>query len=177
MNFILIGFKNSGKTTVGKSLAEKIHYSFVDIDHILKDLYQQQQTASLSVPEIYQALGEEGFRDLEYQALKSIQAITRTIISTGGGCVLREKNRALFKELGKTIYLQASKEELIRRQHKIHIPAFLDKEKHQDSFNHMYDIRKPLYESIADYTVDIDNKHAPAVVNSIMQQLGEKYHG
>ena len=173
MNLILIGFKNCGKSTVGHALANKLHCEFVDTDDVLKDLYSTEKGVQLSIPEIHQTEGEAQFRLWETRALDTLRTIDTTIVSTGGGVVLKSENIVLLKMLGKIIYLKANVEELLKRQNATRVPTYLDENNPVDSFMQMYNIRRPLYETAADYSVEINDKHAPVIVEEIIQKIFE----
>jgi len=105
----LIGYMGSGKTTVGKLLAAKLGYSFVDMDvHIEEKLFK-------SVSQIFAELGEEQFRLLERQSLYEVAKFDRVVISTGGGAPCFFDNMGYMNEQGMTVYLKLSPEELAER--------------------------------------------------------------
>ena len=81
MNIYLIGMPGTGKTTIGKLLAKKLSYEFVDLDH------QIEKDALMFIDEIFEQYGEKFFRELETKALKEVSTGTNKIISTGGGIV------------------------------------------------------------------------------------------
>lgn len=171
MNIVLIGFKNCGKSTVGRALANKFHCPFLDTDKILLELYHTQHNVWLSIPEIHQQIGEMTFRMWEARVVENLSGTDNTIIATGGGVVLNTQNVDRLKQIGKIIYLKASPSELLKRQQATRIPSFLDQQKPIESFMQMYTLRSPLYERAADYSIDVDNKHAAEVVDKIMQQV------
>lgn len=98
----LIGFMGAGKSSVGKKLAQSLHYRFVDLDVLIE---KQQKK---SIPAIFEKEGEEGFRKIEQQALFSLKDETDIVIATGGGCPAFEKNIQWMNTNGKTIYLKCS---------------------------------------------------------------------
>lgn len=105
----LIGYMGSGKTTVGKLLAAKLGYSFIDMDvHIEEKLFK-------SVSQIFAELGEEQFRLLERQCLYEIATFDRVVISTGGGAPCFFDNMGYMNEQGMTVYLKLSPEKLAER--------------------------------------------------------------
>jgi len=85
-NIFLIGMMGAGKSTVGKLLAQKLNYNFLDTDPLI------EQCAGKSIPEIFANDGEETFRDLEQQVLSQVSAYTRLVVATGGGIVMRSLN-------------------------------------------------------------------------------------
>ena len=105
----LIGYMGSGKTTIGRSLAKKLNFQFVDIDHFIEN--RQRKTIS----EIFSEKGEEAFRLIEHKAIEEISLFENVIISTGGGTPCFYNNMELMNKNGFTIYLRTSPEELIKR--------------------------------------------------------------
>jgi shikimate kinase len=85
-NIFLVGMMGAGKSTIGKLLAPKLNYNFLDTDTLI------EKCAGKSIPEIFAQEGEEKFRDLEQQILSQVSAHTRLVIATGGGIVMRSLN-------------------------------------------------------------------------------------
>ncbi len=85
-NIFLIGMMGAGKSTIGKLLAQKLGYNFIDTDTLI------ETCAGKSIPEIFANDGEETFRDLEQQVLSQVSAYTRLVVATGGGIVMRSLN-------------------------------------------------------------------------------------
>lgn len=110
MRYFIIGFKNSGKTTFGRILAARLGLDFLDLDDYI------EKKEDKNIPEIYTRLGEEGFRRLEWKALKEVAAQHDDIvISTGGGAPCHCDNMALMEKYGDVIYLNVSNELLVER--------------------------------------------------------------
>ena len=98
----LIGFMGAGKSSVGKKLAQSLHYRFVDLDELIK------KKSKKSISEIFELEGEEVFRIAEQQALHSLKDESKIIVATGGGCAAFEDNMEWMNAHGKTIYLNCS---------------------------------------------------------------------
>jgi shikimate kinase len=98
----LIGYMGAGKSSVGKKLAQSLHYRFVDLDELIK------KKTKKSIPEIFELEGEAVFRIAEQQALHSLRDETKIIVATGGGCPAFENNMEWMNAHGKTIYLNCS---------------------------------------------------------------------
>lgn len=112
MGAILIGYRGSGKTTLGKRLAEKLWLEFVDVDDLIV------RTAGKNIREIFESEKEAGFRDRETAALRTALAKPGYIIAAGGGAVVREENRQMIKASGlKCIYLHCDAQVLAERIH------------------------------------------------------------
>lgn len=106
-NIVLIGMPASGKTTIGKKLAEILDMSFVDCDvEIVK-------RAGKSIPEIFEACGEVGFRDFEAEVIRDVSLLKNTVIATGGGAILRRENTDLLRENGRIYFIDRPLESLV----------------------------------------------------------------
>ena len=107
---VLMGFMGAGKATIGKALAEKLSWDFIDTDAEI----EKEQGRKIS--EIFETEGEQTFRDMETQLLKKLEkSEERFVLSIGGGMPVREENRELLRQIGTVVYLKATKEELVRR--------------------------------------------------------------
>jgi len=104
LNLYLIGMMGSGKTTVGQVLAQSLGYRFFDTDAVI------EQVAGQSITQLFAALGEAGFRDLESRVLAELSAYTRLAIATGGGIVTRRENWSYLRH-GVIIWLDVPLEE------------------------------------------------------------------
>ena len=109
MIFFLIGFMASGKTTIGKIVARKTGYDFIDLDQLI-ELEKEK-----SVSQIFAEQGEEAFRKLENDYLKKLCSKDNTIVATGGGAPCFHNNMKMMNQAGKTIYLKFSPEKLKTR--------------------------------------------------------------
>ncbi len=98
----LIGFMGSGKSTLGSQLARRLDYQFMDMDQLIED------TAELSIPEIFQEHGEAVFRKWEHDILLELCSRDKLVISTGGGAPCHSQNMDLMNANGCTIYLSLS---------------------------------------------------------------------
>jgi shikimate kinase len=112
MSVVLIGYRGSGKTTVGKRLADRLWIPFVDTDELIV------KRAGKSIKDIFEQDGEEKFRDLESQIVQEIALLKDHVIALGGGSLLRESNRAALQSAGqKIIYLKCEPKTLSTRIH------------------------------------------------------------
>lgn len=98
-NVVLIGMPGSGKSTVGKILAEKMGFSFVDLDAVIEG------AAGKSIPQIFSEDGEPVFRDLEQKCAEEVSRHSEQVIATGGGVILREENMKALSKTGVIVFL------------------------------------------------------------------------
>lgn len=113
MSIVLIGYRGSGKTTIGKRLADRLWQPFVDVDDLIV-----KKSGRPNIKDIFEQDGEPVFRDLETQAVKEVAALSEHVIGMGGGSLGREENRRLLKDAGhKVIYLKCEPAELHKRIH------------------------------------------------------------
>lgn len=108
-HILFVGFMGSGKTTVSKLLGEMLSRRVIDVDKLIS------RRCGMSIPEIFEEFGEEGFRERETSALESLLLEAPSIVSCGGGVCGRPENRALLSRLGTVVYLQVNADEAVRR--------------------------------------------------------------
>ncbi len=108
-SLVLLGMMGSGKSTVGRWVAEQLHLPFVDTDQLIVDAEGQ------SIPEIFAASGEEHFRQLERKLVRQAVEGSAAVISLGGGAFMDVETRMLIKEEATSIYLNPGLQELIKR--------------------------------------------------------------
>ncbi len=140
-NVVLIGMPASGKTTVGKLLAQRLGRAFIDTDDEIV------AKAGKSIPDIFAQEGEAVFRQIESDVIRETGAKTGAVIATGGGAVLRPENVTALKQNGKVFFLDRAPEKLIPGTGR---PLFSDP---RQAFQ-LYTQREPLYRAAADITVD-----------------------
>jgi shikimate kinase/3-dehydroquinate synthase len=158
----LIGNMGSGKTTVGKLVAERLGLPFYDLDQRI------EQATGLTVAELFAQQGEARFRDLESRALAEIACLPQGVVATGGGVVLRETNRVLMRRTGWVIYLRTSSETLWRRlQHTTDRPL-LRTESPYETLQTIVQTREPLYQE-ADWVIDTDARTPEEVAEAIVR--------
>ncbi len=154
MNITLIGYRGSGKSTIGKRLADLLAMDFLDTDLLIT------AHADKTIKEIFEAEGESGFRDRESAAIREAAARTNTIIAAGGGAILRPENVAALKASGKIVWLQADPETLHARIHAdpataANRPNLTPLSGSIDEIRSILEKRTPLYAAAADLTLDI----------------------
>lgn len=105
----LVGFMGAGKTTVGRELANRLGYHFIDLDELIA------AQIGKSIQEIFAELGEDEFRRLESAAIQSCSDLVRCVVALGGGAYVREGNRRLVRAIGKTVWLDCPLETCLER--------------------------------------------------------------
>jgi shikimate kinase len=166
-NIVLIGFKNSGKTSVGQLISEKTKKTFIDTDRLIEKNYAIQENRLLTTREIYQNKGEPYFRDLEKKIIARLDGTHNSVIATGGGSILEHDNVIHLKKQGPCIYLYASFETLRIRLATQAIPAFLDS-RNEKNFHALYQHREPIYKKTADIQISTENKSMTEVCEEII---------
>lgn len=159
MKIFLIGMPGTGKSTVGKSLAHKLGWKFVDLDHYI------EERELMFIDHIIDIYGEDTFRAMETNALQSIND-ERIVISTGGGIVTRKENKPFMN--GIKIYLETPIE-LIEQRLKDSYERPLLKSK---SLQQIYDERFLKYQGFADYIIS-NSKELSLTVEKILNLLKE----
>jgi shikimate kinase len=147
-NIVLIGFMGSGKTSIGRLVAKKLGFQFVDTDAVVVE------RAGMQVAEIFARHGEPWFRNLETSTLESMDILKRSVISTGGGIVVREDNRALLQSLGFVVWLTASEDVIFERVSRNKKRPLLQTADPRKTVHDLLEQRRGLYESASQFTLD-----------------------
>lgn len=156
MNIYLIGMPGSGKTTIGKKLAERMNYRYIDLDEYI------EQKACLFISEIFQMYGENYFRDLETNMLKELSELNNIVVACGGGIVVNKKNKVLMK--GLVLYLTAPLAELERRTKGTEdIRPLLNEKTVYD----LYEERKDKYTFFSDIDIDTTKMDVSSIIEVI----------
>ncbi len=146
----LVGGPASGKTTIGKALAKKLGYTFLDTDHWVVE------TSGLTIPELFKQQGEPAFRALETEALKALLCHDKVVIATGGGVVKKEENRQLLRNKAFVIYLDVSvRTQLLRTRFDTSRPL-LNVPNKKEALERLRNERDPWYREVATQTVSAD---------------------
>jgi shikimate kinase len=169
MNLYLIGYRCTGKTTVGRSLAERLGWPLVDTDRMIVD------TAGMSIDRMVAAYGWSFFRQRESEVLSRLAAGGRQVVATGGGIVLDERNRQTMKTTGKVVWLTAG-EKCIRKRMLADAATGDDRPPLTDSglleeIETVQADRKPLEESAADLTIATDRVRIEEICDRIVEAL------
>tara|TARA_B100001179_G_scaffold64268_1_gene44763 strand:+ start:1428 stop:1943 length:516 start_codon:yes stop_codon:yes gene_type:complete len=165
MRIFIIGPTASGKTTIGKKLAEGLNMNFIDTD---KEI---EKATGVDITWLFDIEGEEGFREREEDILLKVSKLNSCVISTGAGSILKESNRDLISSSGKVIYLEASIESQLKRTSFDNARPLLSKGNKEKILKKMDRDRRHLYEELADITIKPDKKSRNEIVNEITLEL------
>lgn len=156
-NVCIIGMPGSGKTTVGRKLAEYLNKKFVDIDEEIV------RTEEKEIPEIFRESGEEGFRKIETSILSQVTKEKGQVIATGGGVVVRPENWELLRQNGKVVFIQRDLRELEIDGRPI---------SQSRPLSQIYEERIDAYHSWSDFQVE--NIKVEETTAEILSKLGEQ---
>jgi len=169
MTIVLIGYRGSGKTTVGRLLAERVKSVFIDCDEVIVARHGK------SIREIFSAGGEEAFRKLETSVIAELASKTDHIIAVGGGAILREDNRrALANHF--IVYLRCEPSVLLRRIQNDpatsdNRPALTDLGGGIEEIEALLRRREPIYRAAMNLELDVTHLSARETVEQLMDLL------
>jgi shikimate kinase len=166
-NIILTGFMGTGKTAVGKELAQLLDMKLIDVDTEI------EKTEKTTIDEIFRQSGEQRFRDKETDMIKAVSRNKNVIISTGGGAVLKKENMDILRENGVIICLTATPETILQRTGANSNRPLLQVENPFKKIKELLDFRKPYYEK-ADILIDTDDKNPLQIAREIIDKLKDR---
>lgn len=164
---VLVGMPGSGKSTIGRRLAQRLDRPFIDADAELED------RCGVTVATVFDIEGESGFRDREARLLAELLTRPDVVIATGGGVVVTEANRNLLRRDANVIYLQTSLSELWNRLQNDRKRPLLQADNPRQRLADLLASREALYESVADLTVRSRRHSAEKLTGEIVRQLRE----
>ena len=165
-NLILIGFMGTGKTSLGKLLANRLGRGFIDLDQKI------EHDAGMTIPQIFELHGEKYFRELEKKAVREVSERKNLVIATGGGTVKDAENVRLLKNSGVIICLTTEPEEIFRRTERRGERPVLDGggEERLETIKKLLAEREIFY-SQADYTIDTTDWSPLQIMNDICEHF------
>ena len=157
---VLVGLMGSGKSTVGRMLAERWRLPFVDLD------VEIERISGLSISEIFELEGETGFRARESEATRAITVSSPIVVAVGGGWMARPETRDAWPDATR-VWLSVSPQEAARRlaMHDVARPL-LANELSEKVLQDLLDRRLPAYR-LSEYTVDTSNRTAALVADAV----------
>jgi len=163
MNIVLIGYRGTGKSVVGKLLAQKLNRQTISMDaEIVKK-------AGMSIPEFVAQNGWPKFRDLETEVARELAARESIIVDCGGGIIERPENIPALRTNGVIFWLQASVEVIVNRiADGTERPALTEGKTFTEEVTEVLERRTPLYSEASQYTVNTDDMTPEQVADSIL---------
>lgn len=160
----LVGYRGTGKTTVGRLLADRLGWAFADADHEI------EARAGRPVAAIFAEDGEAAFRDWEERVLGDLSALDRTVIATGGGAILRESNRAALRSIGFVAWLTADPETIARRiRGRVATRPALTPAGTLGEIADVLAARMPHYRAVSDLEVETVNRTCREVADAVLR--------
>ena len=160
-NIVLVGMMGSGKSHIGRKLARRLKWQFVDTDRRL------ERSVGMSIAEFFSEMGEEAFRQVESEVLADLLQRNQ-VVSTGGGVVLSQKNRDLLKTNTDNIYLKADFETLYQRiaaDRDNQRPLFLNNSK--EELAAIFQERQAWYEEVASLILDVTKLSPEEIIEEL----------
>jgi len=169
-SIILIGFMGTGKTLVGRRLAEILGMTFIDTDTLI------EEAVGMSIGQLFERHGEPYFRNLERQVVASISEDHSQVVATGGGVVLDGENVAHLKKMGTMIHLSARADVILDRIRNQSQRPLLQTENAKKRIESLLAQRAPSY-ALADLEIDTSELGCEDVVERILRYLQESKNG
>lgn len=158
----LVGMMGAGKTTVGKRLARRLGWAFVDSDREL------EARLGVSIPTIFDLEGEAGFRRRESDLIQELALRRGTVLATGGGAVLDPENRRALHEHGHVVYLRATAQDLWHRLRRDTTRPLLRAPDPRARIEALVRDREPLYQSVAHQVVETARQPVERVIDTLL---------
>lgn len=168
MNIILIGFMACGKSSLGRYMKSRTNRKLIDLDH------QIEEKAQMSIPEIFAQIGEKAFRDLESYVCELTLEEHNTIIATGGGCILRKKNRDTLRKAGLVVWLNTTPENVIKYSSKRSNRPLLKGDKSLEDISEMMRLREPFYAECSHLKIDV-YKHNLSEIYQLIDSYKDQF--
>ena len=162
----LVGPMGSGKTAVGRQLASRLGYRFVDSDAEI------ERRTGVDIPYIFEKEGEDGFRVREREVIDELSAREGIVLGTGGGAILASDSRERLAARGVVVYLETSVDQQLGRTRRSTNRPLLFTDDPRGRLAELMTVREPLYRSIAAITVRTDGRKVRSVVEEIADALG-----
>ena len=163
-NIILTGFMATGKTCVGRILAEELNWPFVDLDEEI------EKATGMTIAEYFRRFGEKAFRDREQEAAALIAARAKTVVATGGGVVLRQENIDQLRATGILVCLSASEQEILARTANDNVRPLLNRPDRLQVIRELLAARMPQYRQ-SDLWMETDGKSAAEISATLLATL------
>jgi shikimate kinase len=166
MNVFLVGPMGSGKSAVGRQLAQRLALQFIDSDEEI------EARTGVDISYIFEREGEAGFRQREAEVIDAITRREGVLVSTGGGAILDAGTRERLRARGRVVYLRTSVEQQLARTRRSNDRPLLNNDDPRGTLERLFEQRAPLYAEVAEVVVDTDGRKVKTVVDQICRQLG-----
>ncbi len=167
MNIVLTGMMGTGKTVVGRRLAQELNMKYISTDEMI------EKDVGMAIPKIFQRRGEAYFRDVETKAVQCVAMLDNFVIDTGGGVVQRSENMEELERNGVIICLTASAEVILSRTSKTDYRPLLSVDDPKSEISKLLKKRKQFYKRCS-RMIDTSNKGVEEIVDEIIEFLSEK---
>ena len=155
----------AGKTTIGRMIAQEFGYTFYDSDRVI------EERCGADIPWIFDVEGEEGFRQREEHVIDELSQLSHIVLATGGGAILRENNRQHLAARGHVVYLFTSIEQQMLRTNKDKNRPLLQTDDPGAVLARLFEVRDPLYQSIADTIIETDQRNPRWVIQELKSHM------
>jgi len=167
MNIVLTGMMGTGKTVVGKKLAQRLNMKYISTDKII------EKDVGMHIHKIFKKRGESYFRDAETKIVKCVAMLDNFVVDTGGGVVQKSENMEELERNGVIICLTASPEVILRRTSKTDYRPLLNVEDAESEIKKLLNKRKRFYKRCSKM-IDTSNKGIEEVADEIIKFLSER---
>lgn len=164
-NIFLVGPMGTGKTTIGRLLANRLRLDFIDSDHEI------QARTGVDIPTIFDFEGEQGFREREKNIIDTLTGREGIVLATGGGVILNGDNRRHLSSRGMVVYLSCSPRQQFDRTRYGKNRPLIQTENPLEKLSALFAERDPLYREVADLIISTEKRSAATVVREIVRKL------
>ena len=164
-NLILVGPMGAGKSSIGRRLAKQLNKKFYDCDQVI------EERTGVTITTIFELEGEGGFRQRETKILQELVKNQNAVIATGGGVILKAKNLNLIRHNSIVIYLKASLDSQIKRTKHDKKRPLIQTRQRRATLEKLARSRNPIYQQVADITIDTDRQSIHASLKKLAAQL------
>ncbi|MEO8151701.1 MAG: shikimate kinase [Rhizobacter sp.] len=161
----LVGLPGVGKSTIGRQLARRLAWDFVDTDSAV------EKRLGCSIRAFFDKEGESRFRDIEGEVIAQLSRMTSTVLATGGGVVMREANRKVLNSHAHVLYLRSTPEELFRRLRNDTQRPLLQVSDLLARLRELHAERDLLYREVAHFVIETGRPSVASLVNMVLMQL------
>lgn len=164
---VLVGMMGAGKSTVGRLVADRLGWRFVDVDEVV------ERDAGATIPELFATRGEAWFRAAETAALAAVLSDSAdAVVSVGGGAVVAAENRRVLRQAGSVVWLRARPATLARRIGTAPTRPLLHGADAEARLAELSAARDAHYEEVADVVIDVDDLSADEVATRVRAARG-----